>query len=212
MSQSVQIAHLSSAAPLSTTQGAGSNRSSSHRAPAAAHTVRAPAASRHFPARFRGTFRAPPSSPESAAERPRGVLASPQHPVQHIVVSFRRPKHLYHMLRGGTRLGPEVLTSARRAATGAQSTNPATVPPPAKLFCSVRTINLESAAERARSFGVDTHFSGASGAARLSSAAPRAVLGPQVLWRGPRSGRGVFWRVQHLVQHPTPKALLSSAP
>ena len=104
------------------------------------------------------------------------------------------------------------LTSSRRAATGAQSTNPATVPPPAKLFCSVRTINLESAAERARSFGVDTHFSGASGAARLSSAAPRAVLGPQVLWRGPRSGRGVFWRVQHLVQHPTPKALLSSAP
>ena len=100
---------------------------------------------------------------------------------------FRRPKHLFHMLRGGTRLGPEVLTSARRAATGAQSTNPATVPPPAKLFCSVRTINLESAAERARSFGVDTHFSGASGAARLSSAAPRAVLGPQVLWRGPRS-------------------------
>ena len=154
----------------------------------------------------------PPSSPESAAERPRGVLASPQHPVQHIVVRFRRPKHLFHMLRGGTRLGPEVLTSARRAATGAQSTNPATVPPPAKLFCSVRTINLESAAERARSFGVDTHFSGASGAARLSSAAPRAVLGPQVLWRGPRSGRGVFWRVQHLVQHPTPKALLSSAP
>ena len=147
-----------------------------------------------------------------AAERPRGVLASPQHPVQHIVVRFRRPKHLFHMLRGGTRLGPEVLTSARRAATGAQSTNPATVPPPAKLFCSVRTINLESAAERARSFGVDTHFSGASGAARLSSAAPRAVLGPQVLWRGPRSGRGVFWRVQHLVQHPTPKALLSSAP
>ena len=149
----------------------------------------------------------PPSSPESAAERPRGVLASPQHPVQHIVVSFRRPKHLFHMLRGGTRLRP-----AGRAATGAQGTNPATVPPPAKLFCSVRTINLESAAERARSFGVDTHFSGASGAARLSSAAPRAVLGPQVLWRGPRSGRGVFWRVQHLVQHPTPKALLSSAP
>ena len=107
---------------------------------------------------------------------------------------------------------PHALTSARRAATGAQSTNPATVPPPAKLFCSVRTINLQSAAERARSFGVDTHFSGASGAARLSSAAPRAVLGPQVLWRGPRSGRGVFWRVQHLVQHPTPKALLSSAP
>mgnify|MGYP005660622027 CR=1 FL=1 len=62
------------------------------------------------------------------------------------------------------------------------------------------------------SFGADTHFLGASGAARLSSAAPRAVLGPQVLWRGPRSGRGVFWRVQHLVQHPTPKALLSSAP
>ena len=46
----------------------------------------------------------------------------------------KRPKHLFHM----------------RAATGALSTNPATAPPPAKLFCSVRTITLESAAERAR--------------------------------------------------------------
>ena len=170
MSQSVNFAHLSSEAPLSTTQGAGSNRSSSHRAPAAAHTVRAPAASRHFPARFRGTFRAPPSSPESAAERPRGVLASPQHPVQNIVVRFRRPKHLFHMLRGGTRLGPEVLTSARRAATGAQSTNPATVPPPAKLFCSVHTINLESAAERARRASASTHTFRALAAPRDSPA------------------------------------------
>ena len=64
-------------------------------------------------------------------------------------------------------------------------------------FCSVRTITLESAAERARRASAPTHFFlGASGAARLSSAAPRAVLGPQVLWREPRSGRGVFWRVQ----------------
>ena len=160
-------------------------RRSSHRAPAAAHTVRAPAALRHFPARFRGTFRAPPSSPESAAERPRGVLASPQHPVQNIVVRFRRPKHL-----------------SRRAATGAQGTNPATVPPPAKLFCSVHTINLESAAERARRASASTHTFRAPAAPRdspVSSAAPRAVLGPQVLWRGPRSGRGVFWRVQHPV-------------
>ena len=145
-------------------------RRSSHRAPAAAHTVRAPAALRHFPARFRGTFRAPPSSPESAAERPRGVLASPQHPVQHIVVSFRRPKHLFHMLHDGTRLGPEVLTSARRAATGALSTNPATVPPPAKLFCSVRTINLESAAERARRASAPTHTFWAPAAPRDSPA------------------------------------------
>ena len=36
-----------------------------------------------------------PSSLESAAERPRRVLASPQHPVQNIVVSLRRPKHLF---------------------------------------------------------------------------------------------------------------------
>ena len=118
--------------------------------------------------------------PPALRRAPRsGLLASPQHPVQNIVVSFRRPKHLFHMLRGGTRLGPEVLTSARRAealtssrraATGAQSTNPATVPPPAKLFCSVRTINLESAAERARRALAPTHiFLGASGAARLSS-------------------------------------------
>ena len=112
----------------------------------------------------------PPSSPESAAERPRGVLASPQHPVQHIVVSFRRPKHLFHMLRGGTRLGPEVLTSARRAATGALSTNPATAPPPAKLFCSVRTINLESAAERARRASAPTHTFWAPAAPRDSPA------------------------------------------
>ena len=112
----------------------------------------------------------PPSSPESAAERPRGVLASPQHPVQNIVVRFRRPKHLFHMLRGGTRLGPEVLTSARRAATGAQSTNPATVPPPAKLFCSVRTINLESAAERARRASASTHTFRAPAAPRDSPA------------------------------------------
>ena len=39
-------------------------RRSSHRAPAAAHTVRAPAALRHFPARFRGTFCAPQLSGE----------------------------------------------------------------------------------------------------------------------------------------------------
>ena len=159
-------------------------RRSSHRAPAAAHTVRTPAALRHFPAQFRGTFCAPQLSGErrgaasgSFGESPtsctayRGAFSAPEAFVPHA----------------------PALTSSRRAATGAQSTNPATVPPPAKLFCSVRTINLESAAERARSFGVDTHFSGASGAARLSSAAPRAVLGPQVLWRGPRSGRGVFW-------------------
>ena len=141
-----------------------------HRAPAAAHTVRAPAASRHFPARFRGTFRAPPSSPESAAERPRGVLASPQHPVQHIVVSFRRPKHLYHMLRGGTRLGPEVLTSARRAATGAQSTNPATVPPPAKLFCSVRTQSIWRAPRSGLGASASTHTFRAPAAPRDSPA------------------------------------------
>ena len=43
-------------------------------------------------------------------------------------------------------------------------------PPPAKLFCSVRTITLESAAERARRALAPTHiFLGASGAARLSS-------------------------------------------
>jgi hypothetical protein len=87
--------------------------------------------------RFPALWRAPRS----------GLLASPQHPVQHIVVSFRRPKHLFHM----------------RAATGALSTNPATAPPPAKLFCSVRTITLESAAERARRAlapSTDTHFFG----------------------------------------------------
>ena len=37
---------------------------SKNRAPAAAHTVRAPAALRHFPARFRGTFCAPQLSGE----------------------------------------------------------------------------------------------------------------------------------------------------
>ena len=85
--------------------------------------------------------------------------------------AFRRPKHfLFHMLRGGTRLGPEVLTSARRAATGAQSTNPATVPPPAKLFCSLRTINLESAAERARRASAPTHTFWAPAAPRDSPA------------------------------------------
>ena len=93
--------------------------------------------------------------PPALRRAPRsGLLASPQHPVQNIVVSFRRPKHLFHM----------------RAATGALSTNPATAPPPAKLFCSVRTITLESAAERARRALAPTHiFLGASGAARLSS-------------------------------------------
>ena len=39
-------------------------RRSSHRAPAAAHTVRPPAALRHFPAQFRGTFCAPQLSGE----------------------------------------------------------------------------------------------------------------------------------------------------
>ena len=62
------------------------------------------------------------------------------------------------------------LTSSRRAATGAQSTNPATVPPPAKLFCSVHTINLESAAERARRASASTHTFRAPAAPRDSPA------------------------------------------
>ena len=47
-------------------------------------------------------------------------MASPQHPVQHIVVSFGAQSICSTC---------EVLTSARCAATGALSTNPATGPP-----------------------------------------------------------------------------------
>ena len=86
--------------------------------------------------------------PPALRRAPRsGLLASPQHPVQHIVVSFRRPKHLFHM----------------RAATGALSTNPATAPPPAKLFCSVLRSHNHFGERRgagSESSGTDTHFFG----------------------------------------------------
>ena len=73
-----------------------------------------------------GTSRNPP---QLSGERRGAASGSFGGAVQNIVVRFRRPKHLFHMLRGGARLGPEVLTSSRHAATGAQSTNPATLPP-----------------------------------------------------------------------------------
>ena len=142
-----------------TTAGRECCRRSSHRAPAAAHTVRAPAALRHFPARFRGTFCAPQLSGERRGAASGSFGESPTSCTEYRG-AFSAPEAFV----------PHALTSARRAATGAQSTNPATVPPPAKLFCSVRTINLESAAERARRALAPTHiFLGASGAARLSS-------------------------------------------
>ena len=68
------------------------------------------------------------------------------------------------------------LTSSRRAATGALSTNPATAPPPAKLFCSVRTITLESAAERARRASAPTHAAQTPAAPWHSSARPLKPL------------------------------------
>ena len=92
---------------------------------------------------------APPSSPESAAERPFGESSTS-------CTEYRGEFSVF---------GAQSICS-----TGALSTNPATAPPPAKLFCSVRTITLESAAERARRALAPTHiFLGASGAARLSS-------------------------------------------
>jgi len=115
-------------------------------APAAAHTVRTPAALRHFPARFRGTFCAPQLSGE------------------------RRGAAFWRVLNILYRISWCVFGAQSICSTGALSTNPATAPPPAKLFCSVRTITLESAAERARRALAPTHiFLGASGAARLSS-------------------------------------------
>ena len=56
-----------------------------------------------------------------------------------------------------------------------------------------------------QSFGADTHFLGASGAARLSSAAPRAVLGPQVLWRGRGAAAECFGESNTLYNTRRPK-------
>ena len=103
-------------------------RRSSHRAPAAARA--GTGGVRHFPARFSG-FCAP-----AFRERRGAAFFTSQHPVQNIVVSFRRPKHLFHR-------------SPKHYPVGS---------PARKLFCSVCTITLESAAERARELGTDTHF------------------------------------------------------
>jgi len=109
---------------------------------------------------------APPSSPESAAERP---LASPGE----TPASCTEYRGAFSAPEAFVPHAP-ALTSSRRAATGAQSTNPATVPPSAKLFCSLRTINLESAAERARRASAPTHTFWAPAAPRDSPARLRA--------------------------------------
>ena len=103
-----------------------------------------------------------------------GVLASPQHPVQkNSVVSSRRPKHLFYTLRGGTKLGPEVLTSSRRAATRARSTNFAKASRPRKNLPSLSHNHFgERRGAGSESFGTDTCGTDASGAVALFSAAP----------------------------------------
>ena len=126
--------------------------------------MRAPAASRHFPARFRGTFRAPPSSPESAAERPFGESPA----------SCTEYRGEVSALKAFVRHAAAALTSSCRAATGTLSTNPATAPQqPAKLFCSVRTATLESAAERARRASAPIHVGNAVGDRVILTAAGR---------------------------------------
>ena len=100
-----------------------------------------------------------------------GVLASPQHPVQkNSVVSSRRPKHLFYTLRGGTR---EVLTSSRRAATRARSTNFAKASRPRKNLPSLSHNHFgERRGAGSENFGTDTCGTDASGAVALFSAAP----------------------------------------
>ena len=101
-------------------------------------------------------------------------MASPQHPVQkNSVVSSRRPKHLFYTLRGGTKLGPEVLTSSRRAATRARSTNFAKASRPRKNLPSLSHNHFgERRGAGSESFGTDTCGTDASGAVALFSAAP----------------------------------------
>ena len=89
------------------------------------------------------------------------------------VVSSRRPKHLFYTLRGGTRLGPEVLTSSRRAAARARSTNFAKASRPRKNLPSLSHNHFgERRGAGSESFGTDTCGTDASGAVALFSAAP----------------------------------------
>ena len=93
-----------------------------------------------------------------------GVLASPQHPVQkNSVVSSRRPKHLFYT----------ALTSSRRAATRARSTNFAKASRPRKNLPSLSHNHFgERRGAGSESFGTDTCGTDASGAVALFSAAP----------------------------------------
>ena len=81
-----------------------------------------------------------------------GVLASPQHPVQkNSVVSSRRPKHLFY----------EALTSSRRAAARARSTNFAKASRPRKNLPSLSHNHFgERRGAGSESSGTDTHFFG----------------------------------------------------
>ena len=133
-------------------------------APAGAYIVRAPGAPRRFPARFRGIFRVPPLPGAAPRSGRGGVLASPQHPVQkNSVVSSRRPKHLFYT----------ALTSSRRAATRARSTNFAKASRPRKNLPSLSHNHFgERRGAGSESFGTDTCGTDASGAVALFSAAP----------------------------------------
>ena len=93
-----------------------------------------------------------------------GVLASPQHPVQkNSVVSSRRPKHLFYT----------ALTSSRRAATRARSTNFAKASRPRKNLPSLSHNHFgERRGAGSENFGTDTCGTDASGAVALFSAAP----------------------------------------
>ena len=93
-----------------------------------------------------------------------GVLASPQPPVQkNSVVSSRRPKHLFYT----------ALTSSRRAATRARSTNFAKASRPRKNLPSLSHNHFgERRGAGSESFGTDTCGTDASGAVALFSAAP----------------------------------------
>ena len=156
MPKNLKIPHRSSFAPSIFIWALPATRKVPHRpptgAPAGAYIVRAPGAPRRFPARFRGIFRVPPLPGAAPRSGRGGVLASPQHPVQkNSVVSSRRPKHLFYT----------ALTSSRRAATRARSTNFAKASRPRKNLPSLSHNHFgERRGTGSESSGTDTHFFG----------------------------------------------------
>ena len=116
-----------------------------------------------------------PAAPwSSAAERPRRSFGeSPASCTEEQRGEFSAPKALFYTLRGGPRLGPEVLTSSRRAATRARSTNFAKASRPRKNLLSLSHNHFgERRGAGSESFGTDTCGTDASGAVALFSAAP----------------------------------------